>query len=478
MTEIGYWGYGEWSNNLVLTRSTIVGVVGPEDLVDRILSRADVISELPKSVRLRAVPYRYEGEMLGALSQVVAELDSVLFTGPVAYRRGMGVLDTALPSTFIPLGSSSLISGLARWANTTGSMPLSVSVDSLDPPDVQEALEDLGLDPGVALVLEGVEAHVASSENVVDFHRDLHTGEGGRVAVTGLRSVADALAEVGIACIRLEPSTEVVRSSVWSAVLLGFEARALNSRVSMLAVDLGVQTDPEQLGSIPYLGSRLAETSRRAEQLLSEECREYDLVATRIDPMRFTVFGAIGDVLRLTDGLRLCPFRERLARLVGDGVRVGIGVTSSAGESERNAWRALAETRPGEGFSGCALFESGESVLLSNAPSSTSRRVAPALRARDRELLERLQQFADRVGAAQTAAADTVVNAKQVGDALGLSVRSSRRLLTSLVEQNMAWDLPPERGSGAGRPEKRWRLRLSANDDASRVGDFESPTSE
>ena len=50
------------------------------------------------------------------------------------------------------------------------------------------------------------------------------------------------------------------------------------------------------------------------------------------------------------------------------------------------------------------------------------------------------------------------VDAERVAELLDVSARTARRTLHTLVEEGLAWPVPPARNTGAGRPRRLYRL--------------------
>ena len=51
-----------------------------------------------------------------------------------------------------------------------------------------------------------------------------------------------------------------------------------------------------------------------------------------------------------------------------------------------------------------------------------------------------------------------MVDAERVAVLLAVSARTARRTLHTLVEEGLAWPVPPARTTGAGRPRQLYRL--------------------
>ena len=94
----------------------------------------------------------------------------------------------------------------------------------------------------------------------------------------------------------------------------------------------------------------------------------------------------------------------------------------------------------------------GRAIALVPAPRHPAAPAAEASRPRGLETLSRL---ADKLAGSDSA---LVVDAETAGRVLGVTARTARRLLHSLVEEGLAWPLPPSRAPQPGRPRQFYRL--------------------
>ena len=101
------------------------------------------------------------------------------------------------------------------------------------------------------------------------------------------------------------------------------------------------------------------------------------------------------------------------------------------------------------GARGFALDREG--IALVPAPRQPA---APVDTTRPRGL-ETLSRLADKLAGSDSA---LVVDAETAGRVLGVTARTARRLLHSLVEEGLAWPLPPSRAPQPGRPRQFYRL--------------------
>jgi hypothetical protein len=161
----------------------------------------------------------------------------------------------------------------------------------------------------------------------------------------------------------------------------------------------------------------------------------------------FLVTATRGSLSGATDGFRVPPFSERARSELGIAVEVGVGLGRTAQEAEAHARGALARSHAAPGARGFALDREGYALVP--APRAPA---APPGRPKGLETLSRLAgNLPDDDGA-------HVVDAETAGRLLGVTPRTARRLLHTLVEEGLAWPLPPARTPQPGRPRQFYRI--------------------
>ncbi|MEV4898992.1 transcriptional regulator, partial [Nonomuraea sp. NPDC055795] len=126
-----------------MTPDLTIGVVGPHDLVERVMLMGHAAAPLP--CRLVAAAYRDEQEAPDKVTRLGPGVDACLFASPVPYdlARRSGVL--TMPATYVQLGGSALVAALAKAALDTRIDPKRVSIDVVSRAEVEEAYTDLGI---------------------------------------------------------------------------------------------------------------------------------------------------------------------------------------------------------------------------------------------------------------------------------------------------------------------------------------------
>jgi hypothetical protein len=426
-----------------------IGVVGPHDLVERVMLTGAVTPGQPGAGpglarRLVAATYRSEQEAPDRVLRLGPAIDVFLFAGPVPleYARRAGVL--RVPATCVPLSGSALFAALLR-ARAAGPYDLSrVSVDVLSRGDVEDALAELDVpaagihvreDPGGAAALAA-------------FHERLWRRDQTSVAFTCLESVAQRLTAAGIPAFAIRPTGSAIRAALRTAGLLGAQRRLEEAQLAVAVVEVPTLRETARRPAPRQSQEELRLTVHR---FLLQEAQRMQASVSPVGDHTFLVTATRGSLSGATDGFRVPPFSDRARSELGIAVEVGVGLGRTAQDAEAHARAALARSHAGPGSPGAqgfALNREGHALV----PAPRAPATAPAGRPKGLETLSRL---ADKLPADEGA---HVVDAETAGRLLGVTARTARRLLHTLVEEGLAWPLPPNRTPQPGRPRQFYRL--------------------
>lgn len=445
-----------------------IGVVGPHDLVERVmLSGATLSGAAPVGAagvavglsgagwpqgqpsfaglglarRLVAAAYRSEQEAPDKVLRLGPGIDVFLFASPVPqeYARRAGVLRG--PATCIPLAGSALFATLLR-AGADGRHDLSrVSVDVLARSDVEDAFTELG----IAATNIHVREDPANAATLAAFHERLWRRGQTSVAFTCLESVAQRLAAAEIPVLVVRPTGSAIRAALRTATLLGAHRRLEEAQLAVAVVEVPTLRETPRRPAPRQSREELRLTVHR---FLLQEAQRMQATVARVGDHTFLVIATRGSLSGVTDGFRVPPFADRARNELGVAVEVGVGLGRTAQDAEGNARTALARSQAGPGARGFALDRDGHALV----PAPRSATAAPAGKPKGLETLSRL---AEKLPVGD----DTrVVDAETAGRLLGVTSRTARRLLHTLVEEGLAWPLPPNRTPQPGRPRQFYRL--------------------
>ena len=425
-----------------------IGVVGPHDLVERVMLSGAATPGQALSVtgpwparRLVAAAYRGEQEAPDKVLRLGPAIDVFLFACPVSleYARRAGVL--RVPATCVPLSGSALFAALLR-ARADGRHDLSrVSVDVLSRGDVEDAFGELGIPAGDIHVREDP----AGAAALAAFHERLWRRSQTSVAFTCLEAVADRLTAAGIPVMIIRPTGSAIRAALRTATLLGAHRRLEEAQLAVVVVEVPTLRETARRPTPRHSQEELRLTVHR---FLLQEAQRMQAAVSPVGDHTFLVTATRGSLSGATDGFRVPPFSDRARSELGIAVEVGVGLGRTAQEAEAHARAALARSHAAPGARGFALDREGYALV----PAPRAPATAPAGRPKGLDTLSRLaEKLPDDDGA-------HVVDAETAGRLLGVTPRTARRLLHTLVEEGLAWPLPPARTPQPGRPRQFYRI--------------------
>ncbi|WP_082309839.1 GTP cyclohydrolase IIa [Nonomuraea sp. SBT364] len=421
-----------------MTPDLTIGVVGPHDLVERVMLMGHAAAPLP--CRLVAAAYRDEQEAPDKVTRLGPGVDACLFASPVPYdlARRSGVL--TMPATYVQLGGAALVAALAKAALDPRVDPQRVSVDVVSRADVEEAYTDLGI--------PATDVHSrdepGATGTIAAYHERLSRQGATTGALTCLPAVAERLQAAGVPVIKVRPTSAAVRTALHTAALLGAHHRLEESQLTVVLVEVPTLREPVRRAAPRYWRDELRLSLHR---LLVQEANRINATVWPIDDHSYLVTATRGSIAAATDGFRVLPFAARIRDELGLAVEVGVGMGRTTHDAESHARAALARTQAGKQAQGFAVDREGRALIPAPRMPPTG---ATALKPKGVEVLARL--------AAKLEGGDTVVDAEGAGKMLGVTPRTARRLLRTLVDEGLAWPLPPNRTPQPGRPRQLYRL--------------------
>ncbi|MGH3758060.1 hypothetical protein [Actinophytocola sp.] len=431
-----------------------IGVIGARELVDRIIA---VAGRLDEPLRLVGAAYTAEQEGYDRLADIETKIDVALFAGPLAYDLARQRGELPVPATYVPVSGAALYSTLLRGTLGNRCDPARVSVDSISAHDLEEAYAEIGVD------LAGVHVHEyqhpRSAREFYAFHERLYRQGATSAALTTMPTVERRLLDAGVPALRMVPTAATLRIALNTAMLLGSGSRLKESQIAIGVVELAPaarsgHSDPSSYGQ--------QELNLALHRELLQVARTMGATVLPRGDDSYLIIATVGSVAQVTSGFRVAPFLDHVGQELGVAVYVGLGVGATARDAEANARAALerARTEPNALDVGMAAMVGPDGSVLS-LPSRLHERAdehadetpADAEPSRGTDLLGRLvSSLDDRSGQA------LVVDAERVAELLDVSARTARRTLRTLVEEGLAWPVPPARAAGAGRPRQLYRL--------------------
>ncbi|HLH58711.1 MAG TPA: transcriptional regulator [Streptosporangiaceae bacterium] len=404
-------------------------------------------SALPR--RLIAAAYRREREAPEKVARLGAGIDVCLFASPVPYEYARRAGMIAVPATYVRLDGGALYAALLRASRDRGYDIERISVDVLSRAAVEEAYAELGIVADSVRLREDP----ASPAALAAFHERLWRMGETSVALTCLDSVARRLERAGVPVITVRPTDGAIRMAVWNAVLLGGHHRLEAAQFALVVVEVPRLREGARRSLSRHSRDELRLTVHR---FLVQEAQRVQAMVSQADDHSFVIVATRGSLAAATGDFAEVPFEERARSELGVTIEVGIGMGRTAQEAEAHARSALARSRSAGTPPAVARREGHPLVPAPRRAAGPHARPVPS------RGIETLTRLADRLEGADTA---LVVDAETAGRLLGVTSRTARRLLRGLVDEGLAWPLPPSRAAQPGRPRQFYRLITEKLDD-------------
>jgi DNA-binding transcriptional ArsR family regulator len=447
-------------------RAVRVGLVGPHDLVERIMlsglpgpgnglsQTVPSEAELGLRRRLVMVPYRSEHEAPERVTRLGDSVDACLFASriPLEYARRAGVLN--FPATCIQLGGTTLVAAVAR-ARRAGVDLSRASFDGLTRTELEAGLAELDIPADGVHVRE----EITSAAAFASFHERLWRLGMTSAAATCLDQVARRLTAAQVPVLKLTPADQAISSALQVATLLAAHRVLADSQLAVALIEVPALRDAVRRSAPRQARQELQLTVHR---FLVREAQRIQATASRVSDSGFLVLASRASLAAAGSP----PFAAKARQALGVAIEVGVGTGRTEHEAEAQARLALdqaaqagrtqtagshtaaAELAVGSGRRGTGL-DAGRTRLDSDG---AARLPADSLsRVRALEILSRL---------ARKLAADSVpvVDAELTGQLLSVTPRTARRQLRALVDEGLALPLPPARRPRPGRPRQAYRL--------------------
>lgn len=426
-------------------RKVAIGVVGTTEANRRILRVAE---RMDGSVRLVGVICEDAGEARQKALQIAGDVDVILFSGPLSYDLALDAGELPVPAVFVPPGGSAILAMMVRLALQEQLDLERMSIDTVSATEMRDTYAELGMASEEVHVMEY--RRDLEPDDYLEFHRTLHREGRTAIAVTTHPSVEQRLQEDGIPVVVLRPDVRVLRAALGTARLVGGGASLSDERMVILIVRVPGSHAPRRAGRA---SSAAAELKLDLLRELFREGRRMDALVLPLDDTGVLMCVSMGSLRAVTNGLSSAPMVVRLKEALGYDPEIGIGVGRTAVEAEGNAEKAvsMAAEAPGQG-----VVMMGPRDMVVRIPSDGSDSRTISFDDAEPKEAEILRQLLDAM--ADAGVESSTVQAEQVADLLGVTLRTARRYLRGLVDANLAWRLPPTQTSTVGRPPIPYRL--------------------
>src|ERR1019366_3100111 len=271
--------------------------------------------------------------------------------------------------------------------------------------------------------------------------------------------VAARLASARLPVITLRPTGSGIRSALRTAALLGINRRLEAAQLAIVVVEVPALRDSPRR---PLPRPAREELRLTVHRFLVQEAQQIRATVSPLGDHGFLIAATRGSLAGVTDRFRVPPFAARAQAELGIGVQVGVGTGRDAAEAEARARAALDRGRAEQASQATPGAHStpGSRAAGGGGAGGEGNGLVPAPRqaARSSGQLRGLDTLARLAAQLPSAGTTLVIDADTARRLIGVPPRTARRLLHTLVEEGLAWPLPPSRTPQPGRPRQAYRL--------------------
>ena len=243
--------------------------------------------------RLIAAAYRREREAPEKVARLGAAIDVCLFASPVPYEYARRAEAISVPSTYVRLDGGALYAALLRASREHGYDIERISVDVLDRAAIDETYAELGIaSDGVRLRQDP-----ASPAALAAFHERLWRMGETSAALTCLDSVSRRLTRAGVPVINIRPTDAAIRAAVWNAVLLGGHHRLEAAQLAVVVVEVPRLREGARRALSRYSRDELRLTVHR---FLTTEAQRIQAMVGQADDHSFVIAATRGSLATVT----------------------------------------------------------------------------------------------------------------------------------------------------------------------------------
>lgn len=482
-----------------------IGLLGPPDLVDKVLEFAEGFPQY----HFLDLRYEDENDTVPLFEKNRGRMDVCLFMGNWPYlkvKKYYGDRDCGIPMVYVADTSLGIYQALAKMLYD-GVDTRRLSIDTATPEEAERCLAHVGLRPE-ALFFLPVESPIDRKE-FVDFHKSLWEKGETTAAATFLKGAYVELSRYGMPVYRCTPSLGGLKEGLVRAVL---ELEALKAKASQLVVGLvsfgaaieptdppdggdgrearGGRGGPHDQGArdgrdapVGLDGQRGDGAGRRAQRgsdrtdgqtyrarllkALLEWARPLGVSVVPVEGGRFSVFMTRGVLDEITKGQTQFETAERISKACGRPVFFGFGVAPTASLSFANASLAINYAMETSQSCAFAVFEDSRVVgPLGPAQTSPLHPLQFTTSTTDPALVSMSSQSGlsvatlSRVQAALRANGSLFITADNLAAYMSMSERNARRILARLEEAGLARVAGLNQAGTRGRPQKVYRVTL------------------
>jgi len=422
-----------------------IGVICPAAFEAKML---DVMKTFPSFVPLTRT-YTREDQAPELARELMEQVEVLLFSGPIPYRRAKEKLRFTVPAHYIPLTGTGLYRALFEVYQKFGT--LSLPMDTVARSAVDKTLKELR-DFRVSVSCYD-DKPFPSRRELIDFHVGLFRCGRSEAAVTGIRSVSEELTRLGVPNVWITPTEQDMIVSLERA-LLSTESR--RSKESQIVVGLINIDRFDQMALLRGSEHEVQKLKLDIHRMLLGYVESLDGHLTHLGGDEYMFVTTRGIFERETGGYKSIPLAREAEKSLGVSLSIGIGFGSSANQAGTHARIALRQSKEAGGNVGFIVREDRGVIgpLEMTEPWEADLNLISADKVRKAEESGMTSVYLSKLVVDVSRRGKTRYTAQELAQLLNVTVRTAHRLLVVWLDEGLVRITGEERSNGKGRPKQ------------------------
>lgn len=430
-----------------------IGVIGPEILFEKLNNCLKMFPNFQPVFRL-------SNQILDAprfTKELANEVDVLLYSGWPPYSLSKQDIPAHIPAHYIPLKGSGLYRALYKIKQIQPAIN-GLSLDTLPAAEVKRALKEVN-ETFPVFHFESA-FHMDRLKEMVHFHQTSFESGKTNCAITGIKAVADELAELGIPNQWVVPTDEDIIVTLERALLSTEKRRNRESQIvfGLIQVD-GYHELVNQITSEHLIQRQ----NLRLYRLILDYVEQLEGHLTSLSGNEYMFITTRGVFERITQGYKWIPLIEEAKKQLKMELSMGVGFGLSANEAGTHARIALMQAKD---FGGgcCFIVKEDRSVF---GPVEMSAPISYPLYITDETLLKKAEQagmsaiYQQKLISLIKRKQDSQFTAHELAETLGITARSAHRIILKWLDADLISIIGMEKMSTRGRPRQVYQLKDS-----------------
>lgn len=420
----------------------MIGVIGPEDSVQRIMTYSSSLFLYPPCPLI----YRDFREVPEMVRHEQERAQGLYFSGPIPFFIAASAVDRKCPWIYLPYDSTGLLVALLNaslaMCRTGG---LRFSVDTIEENEARDVLRETNLRLDAIYTLPYT-TPIDPTDECFAFHTDLFRRGLTDFAMTCVQTVKKALGEAGIPTFTVVPALPTIRRTIQ---LLNLEIEK-SSKDSMNVV-VGI-VYPQFNDNNPITFERNILSVHQALLTYSEK---FNLLVVPRDHRSFRIIQNLGQLRTQTQNFARNEIYKAVLSSTGIGIDLGYGAGSNITIAEEYAEKALDMTRGKVGI--CYLIDGKKAVPI----GTEKRQLAQPLSSSEVSgIIKGTAMTASSFTRYLLAASmlDTPFSPADFSQHINITKKAARKIFSSLAELGVIEMCGKRHVTPRGRPENLYRL--------------------